>query len=240
MNRKNIIICTLAILSAAGCLPKEENNLQYVISTVTVKPMDNGQCYFKSTDSTALVAANYSKYPFDSSPEKRVVISYTTDFTPSKAAIPGFHRTYDINLLEMDTLYTKRPVVSLGSAEEDDKAFGNDPLSIYFDGVFPPTSLEDGYLTISFSFLLTGLIAHEVNLVTGVNPEDPYEVEFRHNAYGDLNYSQVPNTITFPLQMLPDTEGKTVDITLKWNSFVTGKTESVKFPYRSRTDWPVQ
>lgn len=47
------------------------------------------------------------------------------------------------------------------------------------------TLAEDGYLTLRFRTVWGGSQKHFVNLLLGQNPDNPYEVEFRHNAYGD-------------------------------------------------------
>ena len=72
-------------------------------------------------------------------------------------------------------------------------------------------------------------MTHTVNLLAGVNPANPYEVEFRHNANGDYNYYVGDGLVSFDLSKLPDTEGKTVKLTLKWTSFSGPK--SVVFDY---------
>mgnify|MGYP000385156400 CR=1 FL=1 len=41
------------------------------------------------------------------------------------------------------------------------------------------------YLTLRFRALWGGQKVHYINLVTGVNPDNPYEVELRHNVNGD-------------------------------------------------------
>ena len=48
------------------------------------------------------------------------------------------------------------------------------------------TLVEDGYLTLRFRTIYGNTARkHFVNLISTDNPDNPYEVEFRHNAYGD-------------------------------------------------------
>ena len=61
----------------------------------------------------------------------------------------------------------------------------------------------------------------------GQNPSDPYEVEFRHNAYGDTYGTVGDGLVAFKLVGLPDTNGKTVPLTLKWKSFSGDKSAIV-------------
>ena len=95
--------------------------------------------------------------------------------------------------------------------------------------------LKDGYLTIHFGTYWgnTG-IKHEVNLLTGLNADDPYEVYFKHNAHGDVNHAPGDGFVAFRLEDLLDTGGETVELTLKFDSFSGVKT--AKFNYKTRVD----
>lgn len=53
--------------------------------------------------------------------------------------------------------------------------------------------------------------------------ENPYEVEFRHNAFGDVYGEPADGLVAFNLDSLPDTEGKTVKLKLKWNHLTERK-----------------
>ena len=98
------------------------------------------------------------------------------------------------------------------------------------------TNVEDGYLTLHFITRWGNSgIKHELNLVTGLNEEDPYEVRFAHNAHGDGTYYEGDGIVAFSLKDLPDTKGETVKLTLKFESFSGEKT--VKFDYCTRADW---
>ena len=66
-------------------------------------------------------------------------------------------------------------------------------------------------------------------LVKGANS---YEVVLHHDAKGDVRGVVRDGYVAFRLNDLPDTHGKTVDLTLKWQSFSGPK--SVKFKYKSR------
>lgn len=73
---------------------------------------------------------------------------------------------------------------------------------------------------------------HFVNLLLSENPENPYEVEFRYNAKGDIYGRYADGLVAFKLDALPDTEGKTVKLKLKWKSFSGEK--SAEFDYCTR------
>ena len=134
----------------------------------------------------------------------------------------GFTDAVYVNWIER--VLTKSMVESKGV--ENDLVYGKDPVEIVRDWV---TVVEDGYLTLRFRTYWSGGVTHTVNLLAGVNPANPYEVEFRHNANGDLNYYVGDGLVSFDLSKLPDTEGKTVKLTLKWMSFSGPK--SVAFDY---------
>ena len=99
------------------------------------------------------------------------------------------------------------------------------------------TIAEDGYLTLRFRTNWGDRNkAHFVNLLASQDPANPYEVEFRHNAYGDVYGVEGDGLVAFNLGSLPDTEGKTVKLKLKWKSPVGDK--SVEFDYCTRKATP--
>ena len=57
-------------------------------------------------------------------------------------------------------------------------------------------------------------------------------MEFRHNANGDTYGSEMDGLVAFKLDALPDTEGKTVKLKLKWKSYSGEK--SAEFDYCTR------
>ena len=98
---------------------------------------------------------------------------------------------------------------------------------------------EDGYLTLRFRTLWGDRSkAHFVNLLVSKDPANPYEVEFRHNAYGDVYGTEGDGLVAFKLDELPDTEGKTVKLKLKWKSFSGDK--SAEFDYCTRKSTPAK
>src|SRR5690606_23196022 len=79
-------------------------------------------------------------------------------------------------------------------------------------------------------------ITHYVNLIPTNNPENPYELEFRHDANGDVNGRVGDGLVAFKLDNLPDTEGETVKLKLIYKSFNT--TKSIEFDYKTRSATP--
>ena len=94
------------------------------------------------------------------------------------------------------------------------------------------TVAEDGYLTLRVRTRWNNPSAvHELNLLTGVNPENPHEFELRHNAHGDTNGEWGDGLIAFNLNGLPELNG-TISIKLRWKSFSGEKTS--EFSLRMR------
>ena len=87
--------------------------------------------------------------------------------------------------------------------EENDTVYGTDPVEIVNDWV---TIAEDGYLTLRFR-----------------TQQGDYQT--KHGRYAD-------GLVAFKLDALPDTEGKTVKLKLKWKSFSGEK--SAEFDYCTR------
>lgn len=84
----------------------------------------------------------------------------------------------------IDSIRTKQPVETQGSEAENVKVYGNDPIEIVKDWV---SVAEDGYVTLRIRTLWGGNATHIINLVNGVNKDNVYEFDLRHNAQGDTN-----------------------------------------------------
>ncbi len=191
---------------------------------VTVKPVDSG-FYLQLDDSTTLHPCNVAASPFGDK-EVRALLSYTC-LGPS-AEEGATDRSFDVNINWIDSILTKDAVPY--PADGDLEQYGDDAIEIVRDWV---NIAEDGYLTLRFRTRWgAGGVTHFVNLLTGVNPDDPYEVEFKHNAYGDINGVLGDALVAFKLSDLPDTGGKTVKLTLKYKSYSGEK--SIQFDYCSR------
>lgn len=188
---------------------------------VTVKSDGQDRCFFQLDDSTTLLPLNVPGQPYGDK-EVRALINFTLADKPSDPY------TQAVYVHWMDSVLTKNTAPDLG--EENDAVYGTDPVEILNSWL---TVSEDGYLTLNFSTLSgNASTKHYVNLLTGLNPDNPYEVEFRHNAYGDVEGHQMIGLVAFRLDDLPDTQGETVKLTLKWNSYSGVKTH--EFDYCTR------
>jgi hypothetical protein len=214
------IVCTIGLQS---CLDDDDNNtyyLRYPNALVTVKGAADDAFFLQLDDKTTLLPTNVKASPFGDK-EVRALVNYSEVNEPSGDYTKAVHINW------IDSILTKPIAPDLG--EENDEVYGTDPVEIVNDWV---TIAEDGYLTLRFRTIWGGSKKHFVNLLLGQNPENPYEVEFRHNAYGDTYGSEGDGLAAFKLDELPDTEGKTVKLKLKWKSFSGEK--SAEFDYCTR------
>lgn len=233
--RKNIFALTAICLGAVApfmtsCIDDDDdkdNSLMRPTAVVTVCPTDDGSFVMNLDNDTRLIPAGGMKSPFEDM-EVRALVNYTEEnkeFTHSMNT-----RTVTVNWI--DSIRTKLPVPTMG--EQNDEIFGNDPIEIVRDWV---TVAEDGYLTLRVRTLWghTG-IKHNINLLTGVNPDDTFEVELRHDACGDYAATEGDALIAFNLNALTNTDGSTHKFTLKWHSFSGEK--SMEFDLRMRNSLP--
>ena len=142
-----------------------------------------------------------------------------------------------VQLLRMDTLLTKPIAPDLGS--ENDSYYGTDMLALNGGSIWSKNGvwIEDGYITFDF-YIQRGYndnVKHFLNLVQ-TNSADPYELEFRHNAYGNIDSSLRPSAglVSFKLDKLPSTEGKTVKLKIKYKSFASNDYNTVELDYKSK------
>ena len=173
--------------------------------------------YFQLDDETTILPTNMKTSPYGNK-EVRAL----TNIRVQDGQNGHYSKSAYVNWV--DTILTKNMARSLG--KKDDETYGKDPVEIVKDWT---TVVEDGYLTLRFRTYFGSGKKHIVNLVKG---EKPYEVVLHHNAAGDTRGFIRDGLVAFRLNDLPDTQGKTVDLTLKWQSFSGMK--SVTFKYKSR------
>lgn len=231
MNAMNKWTKTLLLATAMGstlafssCLDDDDNYYTaYNGAIVTAKTDTDGTFYLQLDDSTTVLPVNIATSPFG---DKEVRALMNFDFSEESAG------KYDqaVTVYWMDSVLTKPMATDLG--EKNDSVYGTDPIEIVRDWV---NIAEDGYLTLHFRTVFgNGGTKHMVSLLPTNNPENPYEVELRHNAYGDTYGEQGDGMVAFRLDALPDTQGNTVKLKLIWQSYSGEK--STEFDYRSRKE----
>lgn len=217
------VVGFVLLMMLPSCINDDDSSeLLRPTALVTVCPNADGSFIMQLDDETQLVPTNLKTSPFGAK-EVRALVNYTeTNVSPQDKKV----RNVEVNWL--DSIRTKLPVETLG--EQDAVKFGNDPVEIVQDWV---TVAEDGYLTLRIRTLWgSPQTNHVLNLVTGTNPEDPYELELRHDAKGDKNGSWGDALIAFNLNNLPGADAGKAKIKLKWKSFTGDK--SAEFEIKMR------
>lgn len=216
-----LAISVFAVMMAA-CSKKGDydHSLFYPNVLVTVKTADNGNCYLQLDDKVTLKPINLLSPPYKK--EVRALANV------SKVNQEGKPYNHAVHVHWMDSIRTKKTVPTAG--DENDKKFGTAPLDIINNWV---TVLEDGYLTISFYGMWgeRGKV-HYINLLTGVNPADPFEVELRHDSNGDLanGYGRrAMGIIAFKLPESLKPSGENKKLKVKYRSFSGEKTVTFEF-----------
>lgn len=226
MTRQHLllsIVGVVALMMLPSCTNDDDSpELLRPTALVTVCPNADGSFIMQLDNATQLVPTNLKTSPFGTK-EVRALVNYTeTNVSPQDKK----ERNVEVNWL--DSIRTKLPVETLG--KQDEVKYGNDPVEIVQDWV---TVAEDGYLTLRIRTLWGSPHAtHILNLVTGTNPEDPYELELRHDAKGDKNGRWGDALIAFNLNKLPRGDAGIAKIKLKWKSFTGDK--SAKFEIKMR------
>ena len=224
MKFKHLIISVGAlfgVLFLASCDDDgTDPSLLYPNALVTVKEAADETVFFQLDENTTLLPVNITSHPYNSK-EVRALVNYKELDDPSQ----DYDKAVHVNWI--DSIRTKPMAPNMGDQNDDE--YGNDPVEIVDDWV---TIAEDGYLTLRFRTIWGSRgITHFVNLIPTNNPENPYEVEFRHDANGDVTGRIGDGLVAFKLDDLPDTEGETVKLKLIWKSFNT--TKSAEFDYRT-------
>lgn len=217
------VVGVVVLMMLPSCINDDDSSeLLRPTALVTVCPNADGSFIMQLDDETRLVPTNLKSSPFGAK-EVRALVNYTeTNVSPQDKKV----RNVEVNWL--DSIRTKLPVETLG--KQDEIKYGNDPVEIVQDWV---TVAEDGYLTLRIRTLWGSPHAtHILNLVTGTNPEDSYELELRHDAKGDKNGRWGDALIAFNLNKLPRGDAGIAKIKLKWKSFTGDK--SAKFEIKMR------
>lgn len=177
---------------------------------VTVKQNSAGSVFFQLDDDTRLFPTNYSQ-PYNGM--QRIMCGLRE------------YRQNRCDILWMDFL-EKGELVE--AADWNGESDGADILSDWM------TSVEDGFLTVHYSaWWGEGDVEHTLRLVSGKNPDNPYELWFCHDSNGDTSSGKGDALVYFDIDSLPSTGGDYVILTLKWQN-CAGELATKNFRFRSR------
>lgn len=225
MKTKYILPAALCLpFLFSSCLDSDDNTSVYQPTAIVTVCPDADESFVMQLDpTTKLVPVNLKKSPFGAK-EVRALVNYTEE----EPAGYGYDiRNVHVNWI--DSIRTKEPEILLPDQNVDD--FGSDPVEIVKDWV---TVAEDGYLTLRIRTVwgYTG-IKHRISLITGTDPDNPFDLELRHDADGDTSGNLGDALIAFNLNKLPRTTDGTEKITLRWKSFEGDKTTTFDIQMRS-------
>lgn len=217
------------LLTCCSCSTDGDNdfwNDYFYNALVTVKHTEGGTLYFQLDDKTTLKPHDISDTAYGTEPF-RALINYT-ERDENPAASDGVKFDKSVNVHRLDKVLTKKIVESQG--EKDDELYGTAPVEIVNSWA---TIVEDGYITLVFCGYWGDLNStHKINLVSGVESDDPYLLELRHDAGEDsvrYDMTRCNGIAAFDLNALPDTQGETVKLKIRFISFTGEKT--ISFDY---------
>lgn len=96
------------------------------------------------------------------------------------------------------------------------------------------TSVSDGYLTIQYdTWWGEHPVKHDFHLVAGLDPDNPYSLELRHDAHSDPHSVQSEGIVCFDINDLPDTQGENRLITLNYRK-ISGDSAKMTFVFKTR------
>ena len=232
---KTLMLLMVVALTAVSLQSCDDDDDDYYpafnLATVTLKApkVDGGKWFMQLDDSTTLEATNIASHPYDNR-ELRAYIRYNDvkDMTSAPASTSVIQKMYSVNVLTIDTILTKKmdPMVE-NTAEE----YGSDPVEVVNSW---ETVAEDGYMNIRFRTRFGYNGKHRMTLVHRTDAEDPYTVEFLHDANGDTNGQVADGMVAFRLDDSFNEGNDPIEITLKWKSYSGEK--SAKFKYTPRKD----
>ncbi|MDO4497124.1 MAG: NigD-like protein [Bacteroidales bacterium] len=220
--KKNVIFklfVAFVAMTLAFTACKDDDALPIHTALVTVKPMQN-TFVMQLDDTTQLIPDNPSVCHFRDK-QVRALVAYQNRHKEANGQ-------RFVTICRIDSIRTKSYEPSLGTKEADIKAYGNDPIDIMRSWV---TVAEDGYLTLCLRTVWgqPGVV-HYMHLVSGVDESNPYLLELRHNANGDIIGYPHNCLIAFDLrELLKQVPSKEAKFTIRWNSSVGTRTHDFVF-----------
>lgn len=176
---------------------------------VTIKPLSDKSYFMQLDDNTTLWPAN-SYVPSDLKERRaRILFTFEKDSAPKEY-------THSVQILRMDTILTKSLAENKG--ELNDSIYGKNSVRLNPYSQWAPGGawIEDNYITFDFLVYVGGSsTTHFMNLVKSADPSKPYELEFRHKLNGYAYDTEQNGLVSFKLDGLPSTEGKTVKLKVK-------------------------
>lgn len=209
-----LALTALCALTISSCLNKNNDVIDTVpTGLVTVWP---GTDSFKLQldDNTVLIPTNRTTSPFKDK-VVRAFAQYTEEETKSETVLADETLVMkNVKLHWLDSILTKKPVLTQG--DKDDELYGTAPIEIIKDWC---TVAEDGFLTLRIRTAAGAPgTKHIINLVTGTNADDPFEVTLKHKCSTSTLLNMADGIVAFNLNDLPH-DADEVKVKVKWTSF---------------------
>ncbi|MFG6426800.1 NigD-like protein [Lepagella muris] len=229
MKKAKLLISSILLMASSvafqSCSSDDNDSWDMYRPTalVTVCPTSDGGFIMQLDNNTTLYPTNMDKSPYGSK-EVRALVNYDEDNLEKSDR-------KDVHVNWIDSIRTKFPEIYIDETSND--KFGNDPVEIVNDWV---TVAEDGYLTMRLRALWgNNSKPHSFHLVSGKNPEDPFELELRHNNNGDIGNNLGDILIAFNLNELPRNGSDNVKLKIHWKSFQGDKSHEFDLALRHIT-----
>lgn len=222
MKIKNLIAAVMLLAGIASCANLDDRvKGDLYTAEVTVKTAEDNTVFLQLTDDVKLHAGQFRGYG-------KEVRALTQFVLLDENTAPGYDGS--VQIMWIDTILTKKIIFP---SEEGGRVEvpGLDPIDIYNDWM---TCVEDGYLTLHVRSWggMYSPVKHSLDLVKYPD-SDPYEVKLVHNANGDAREILNEGIVAFSLDGLPDTDGATVKLKLKWTR-LDGSEGETEFDYKTR------
>ena len=202
---------------------QKQEPVRTTTAIVTVRADEPNQSVtFQLDEQTVAYPSNIKISDFGSEP-RRALINFSKpeegEVNPVSSVGPMIH----VNWIQF--ILTKPMAEDFG--DENALEYGEDPVELVYDWV---TLVEDGYLNLRFRTLWSNYgITHRINLVYTPQPDNPYCVTLYHDAMDDRPDYESDSIVAFKLDGLPDTGGETVDLKVRWTSFMGPKSATFKY-----------
>ncbi len=211
MKKLNLFLLpALALLSLAACDNDSDGDYYTGIALVSVMPLENGSYYFQQDNGQSIypsinLVSNYKIQQKD----QRAFIYYKL----LNAQEIGYD--YNIKLYGIENILTK-DILIISSQDELDK-IGDDPINI------TKAWVGDGYLNVCFQFPFTpeskphyiNIIQNKIDNSSISNFEDGIVLEFRHNAYNNINGILTNGVAAFKLNDTINPNNKNIYLRIK-------------------------
>lgn len=221
IKRMKFIFAIVALLMSSvtfvSCDDDDEMSMTVYSALVTVKTGDDGNSYFQIDKNTVAHLTNVNGKLYEGK-EVRALTQFERVNTDGKS------QDWQARVFWVDSILTKKAVPSVDV--QTDSEYGSDPLEVTRSWT---TVAEDGYITLHF-FTRWGFGGkHRVTLVSGVNPENPFEFDFRHNAFGDTEGQMSYGIVAFNIKDVIAQAGEPTEVTININSYEGKKQFKLKY-----------